>query len=517
MSFSLRQRLLPYLLILAFIAAKVPRLNYPFYWDESWVYAPAIYAMHDHGPSLMPNAIPIEYSRGHPLLFQAGCALWMDIFGTSHVAMHAYALLLSALLAIATYELIRKLFNPMAALLALTLLLLNPDFFLYGTFLLTDLPLGLSILMALCYYNRKKYVQAALSIALAAYIKESGLVLIPVLLADVAWSLATHRYSKGVALCKAGSIAAGSALIFVFFALQKSQNGWFLNPGHTSLINTSIPHTADYLQQELRHLLMEQRFAWYWTVATAFCVLIAWQKKLWSLLILPASFWCFYVSTLVLSIKDAAFYVLFPAGIAGLVYSLKWVRKLPSGQSHFVGLSMAFSLSFLYFCAINFYEPRYMYPAVLLLGTILPAIFFDRAIAAVSGSKWLAGAGITLIIAAGMFSLQGAIQTCDMFRRMRLHQEVVDYFEERNEYNTSICARQFLDNQHLCLPYTGFLRHNKGFSHVTATVDSTTRYAIWGTIDQWEPYFDTIYRDTSFHLIKHFQEGSDHIDIYKRH
>lgn len=36
---------------------------------EAWVYVPGIRHMADAGPSLLPDAIPEYYSRGHPLLF----------------------------------------------------------------------------------------------------------------------------------------------------------------------------------------------------------------------------------------------------------------------------------------------------------------------------------------------------------------------------------------------------------------------------------------------------------------
>ena len=86
-----------FLVLAIFIAVKLPALHYPFYWDESWSYAPGVKLMYLHGPSLMPNAIDLFYSRGHPLLFYASAASWMRLFGDSHISQHAFCLFLSIL------------------------------------------------------------------------------------------------------------------------------------------------------------------------------------------------------------------------------------------------------------------------------------------------------------------------------------------------------------------------------------------------------------------------------------
>ena len=79
------------LVLLVFVIFKIPHLFYPYYWDESWPYAPAIREMLHHGISLMPDAVNPELSRGHPLFFHAIAALWMKIFGSSHFAMHSFS------------------------------------------------------------------------------------------------------------------------------------------------------------------------------------------------------------------------------------------------------------------------------------------------------------------------------------------------------------------------------------------------------------------------------------------
>ena len=118
---AIKIRLLPYLAILVFILFAIPHLGYPFYGDECWVYARAIYRMYAHGASLSPVAIATDYSRGHPLLYPAACTLWMDIFGASHSAQHCFSLFISVALAVACFEILFHFFGRKVALLALTL------------------------------------------------------------------------------------------------------------------------------------------------------------------------------------------------------------------------------------------------------------------------------------------------------------------------------------------------------------------------------------------------------------
>ncbi|MFA4853543.1 MAG: hypothetical protein WC599_13585, partial [Bacteroidales bacterium] len=99
------------ILVIAFIIIKIPYLSLPYYWDEAWVYGPALRIMESHKLSLLPDALPVYYSRGHPLFFHFMGALWLRIFGTSLVASHIYALFISIALLISVYIFCKQLFS----------------------------------------------------------------------------------------------------------------------------------------------------------------------------------------------------------------------------------------------------------------------------------------------------------------------------------------------------------------------------------------------------------------------
>src|SRR5476651_1029876 len=117
----IRDRWLLFIVVIVFIMLKISALSYPFFWDESWSYAPGVKLMYLHGPSLMPNAIDLFYSRGHPMLFYAAAATWMHIFGTGHVAQHSFALLISVTFLVSIYETTLRLFNKRVAIISLLL------------------------------------------------------------------------------------------------------------------------------------------------------------------------------------------------------------------------------------------------------------------------------------------------------------------------------------------------------------------------------------------------------------
>ena len=85
-----------------FIAAAIlfaflsfPLIDVPFYWDEIWVYAPALTEMAEIGPTLLPGVLDAELSRGHPLLFHFLGGIFINLFGDDLTTFRLYALLIS--------------------------------------------------------------------------------------------------------------------------------------------------------------------------------------------------------------------------------------------------------------------------------------------------------------------------------------------------------------------------------------------------------------------------------------
>lgn len=66
---------------IAFVAYKIPDLQLAYYWDEAWSYFPAVKAMAEAGPSLLPNTIEPVLYRGHPTFFYWLGGVSMNLIG----------------------------------------------------------------------------------------------------------------------------------------------------------------------------------------------------------------------------------------------------------------------------------------------------------------------------------------------------------------------------------------------------------------------------------------------------
>ena len=113
-------------LILLLIGLKVPSLSLPYFWDEAWPYSTAVHLMYENGLSLLPGAIPFDISRGHPLFFHFMNASAMHLLGNSIAASHLFPLLISILLLIVTYLFCLTFFSEKVAIIASSVLFIQP-------------------------------------------------------------------------------------------------------------------------------------------------------------------------------------------------------------------------------------------------------------------------------------------------------------------------------------------------------------------------------------------------------
>lgn len=166
------------LVAFAFILFKLPYLSLPYYWDEAWVYAPAVKAMHENGISLLPWAIPPELSRGHPLLFHVLGALWMRAFGDTFTAMHSLPLCISILLILASYWLGARLGGEWMGASAALLVASNEMLLAQSGLLLPEVTLALLMTLAVIAYLARFPWLYLITCTLALWTKETALVLV---------------------------------------------------------------------------------------------------------------------------------------------------------------------------------------------------------------------------------------------------------------------------------------------------------------------------------------------------
>ncbi len=229
-----------YGILLVFFLVKLTHINISFFWDESWVYAPALRTMAENGPSLLPDAIPLDYSRGHPLLFHFLGGLWIKIFGSSFSSMHLFALSISVAYLFVCYTLFSKLFTKSIGFWILLLLSIQAMFFAQSSMVLPEMMLAFFSFCAIYFYINKQNLLYILAGILTILTKETGiLVILSIVTFDFLHRI-VHRVSFKL-IFKSGLIAALPLFTLIAHMIYlKYVFGWYLYPEHTGMVKTDL-------------------------------------------------------------------------------------------------------------------------------------------------------------------------------------------------------------------------------------------------------------------------------------
>lgn len=251
-----------HLLIALFFLFKLKHLQLPYFWDELGVYSRAALHMFDHQISLLPDAIPPELSRGHPLLCASIFAIGYRILGPQVWVGHLMALLWSCGLLLLLYRLTRFLFEHKTALLACALLAVQPVFIAQSSMVLPEIMLAFFCTAAMYAYLQKRFWQVALCSSLAILTKETAVVL-PV---SLGLPILLTMLRNGMSRKKLTELGLTSVPLFVwgiFLLIQKMQNSWFFFPLHTGYVSFSFQNIISRISYYLSFLGKGQgRYLW---------------------------------------------------------------------------------------------------------------------------------------------------------------------------------------------------------------------------------------------------------------
>ena len=492
-----------------FVIFKLPHLAYPFYWDESWVYAPAIYTLHEHGASILPNAIPPELSRGHPLLFHAVYVLWMNITGATNFSMHVLSLIFSVSLVLSVYRILFTRFDEETALYGALILMATHEFFMASAFVLNDIALGWLSLLAIHFYLNGSNKRAALFFTLLVLVKESGIVIWVAICGHALWQFRVRRDSRR----KWPVLIIPAAALFAFLAVQKWQMGWFFYPGHVSLIETGLQSALSKLQLSLQFLLVDSG---QWLAGLLLAVLLLacfirtrGKRYLGAVLYLAV----LLIHIVVFSSKDAVFYVFIAASLVLFVRFTPRIKlSFSPAQLHFFRVAFICVLTFVYFCCINFFETRYLFPALLFLQVVIaPPI----------AAGLMKQAGLTapfryLLVVTIVLLMTTYNHRLVEFDRMWVQSDVVRFMETRQLYNEHICTPSFFEKLHLTNPKTGFRNTRQIFSNISEQLSEHTSYIIVDNIETSHINYPAGFKDNNFRIIYQSKKGDVNAFVYRR-
>lgn len=476
--------------------------------------------MYHHGVSLMPTAIDGELTRGHPLFFHAIAALWMNIFGDSHIAMHSFALLISVLFLVAIYEAGLRVFNQRTAVLATILAAVQVVFFIQSSFVLFEMLVAFLCFLSIYFYVRERFILTALCLSALFYTKESGLIAGFVIGIDALISLFDKKYDWKQKLSRCVAVAVPCLLIATFFIIQKHIRGWYILP----LYNDLIPHKWDSFWYNLNVLAIHSTVVrdlrhCYFILVLVLSVLVTIRKKDYRYLVIFLPFIAFYFcidGETVHILSGVPFFCLLIISMVAALYVFTKLRVFQDEkQTQLITLFCAFVFCFLCFSAMNFFTPRYM------LAAIVPLLFIAAAlIERFTTLTWkiLFYPSLLIIFTVAFFAFKDNKEFGDpdprAFDGLEVHEKVVEFFEQNKYYDRAI-GGTFLETQHLINPATGFLRTDRYFTKVRWEIDQNSEFAIFDNLepDYRYPVFN---RDSSFTLVFRHQKGKAWGEVYQR-
>lgn len=468
--FNRLSRIVVPLVVILFVFSRLGYLNLPFYWDEAWSYATAVFTMAREGPALLPGHADPGLTRGHPLLFYYLSSLWITLMGSKLVVVHLFPLLISVALLIAVFFTALKGFNPQTALAAIILFALQAIFLAQSTQLLPEIMLSLWTLLTAWAYFSKRWAWYALFSILLVMTKESGVVLIVLMVLD---KLCIERFfrdmpskTRKVFLLKEGLIVVIPLLVFtVFMALQKLHYGWYLYPEH---LNLTVVHPKEV-------------FGRFHT----------------------------FLSKLFFGQGRILFFALSAIALVMLVRT----KRISKPIAHRLLFGLFFILSYLVFSSVNFFTTRYL--VCLLPFYVIPGSWL---ITTWLAKYWQMGAAVLTI--AGIFAwftFFGSISEQDTslgYKKSVLLQKKAVNFAEEQQWHQKRIYSTFLMQYYLSVPYLGYLNDpSKPFTFIGNTPGADFDLYLFCSNEN-DPLYPVIANDRNYYLIKRFEKGRAWVEFY---
>ncbi len=500
------------LILLIWLLLRIGFLNVAFYWDEAWVYAPAIRMMAESGPSILPDAIPEFYSRGHPLLFHFLGGLWLRVFGDTYISFHSFALTISTLFLILVYDTVRKWSNVSVAIGTVSLLAFSKLFFAEAGNVLPEVLVALFGILGIRFFLEKKYVYYFLFAGLMIWTKESGIVIPASLM--LAFFIEKIFFKKSFALkedaLKAGVICSPLIFFILFLGIQYVYKGWFLFPEHTGMIEFNVTTLMEKLKGILLYLTAEDKRNW--ITALLGLSILAGQKFNEKITIQLVTF---VVGILALMMYDQNTKFLCLLGFVLLVlsvikmFSQYFKTELVTEKNLFITL-FSFLFTYIIFSILNFFTVRYLI-------TILPVFFFLVAFVFFHSLKnytfgyQIAITLLLIILIPLNFNRNVLFSMASQVDYIELQHKMVNELESNHLYQVPIGVPDFVNRRILEDKYIGFLSSDSVFTKVDWDVHGKD-YIVINSFDA----YPEILKSDKYSKIKRWEEGRIWLEIWKK-
>lgn len=454
-----------FILVIGFVAFKWDALFLPYFWDEAWVYMPAIRTMAESSPSVMPASIDADLYTGHPLLFYFMASAWIKFWGYSHFVAHSLPMLISIGLLFSMYFVnLKWTQSHNQALLATMLLGFQPNFLTQSSFLLIEVWLGLLFLWSFYFYFKRNWIGFSISIILALWSKESAYCLIPAFGIIAITERFFGKISNQILIKRIIGLTLLFLAGFSFFFIQKFKLGWYFFPRHANWITF-----AD--------------FKWKMEVA----------------------FGSYFIS-------DARSFI-YLAFVLSIIVNLFLRNKLKPQQRFIVFGSFLFTFGFMVFASINFFSSRYLLGAhTLLLSSVAMILFLIP-------NKTYQLTLLALLPIFGLNNIDNSLKLknfsdVDLSYKYLVQAELdMCQYLESKKHEGKIHA-PFLMLVNLTNPYSGFVK--TGFTNISGNLRSENNTYYINVPNEPDPIFDSVKVALNLQLEHKTECKQAWVELYKK-
>lgn len=275
---------LPYIILFltlcCFVLLRLDSISLPYYWDEAWVYGPAVQEMASNGPSILPGAIQEDLSRGHPMLFHFTSGLFLFLFGNTVTNSHVFALLVSLGTLFVAFKISKQYMSGLYAILVIISLASFPLFIGQSVLVYPEMMLTLLALSTFYFYLKQQHIYFFIAASLLLLTKETGLLFL--------FSLGVWNVIKSIFIDKEKIVSAAfikNQLPFIypllpltaFFIIQKIKFGYVFYPEHIGLIEVNLK-SFEYMTRAVFRALFEYDYKFWIFVPFAIVFLLLHKK-----------------------------------------------------------------------------------------------------------------------------------------------------------------------------------------------------------------------------------------------
>ena len=462
-------------LIIVFIIIKIPYLGLPYYWDEAWVYGPALRIMEANHLSIMPDALPVSYSRGHPLLFYFLGASWLRFFGTSLLSSHIFALTVSVALLLMVFFFCSKFFSKKIGLIACFILMLQPIFQAQSVLVLPEVMLALFSIMTIYFFLNRNWIGYIIAGSFAMLTKETGIAAI----ASVGICFLTRsifvkkdKINFLQFISKSFLIIIPVIIFCIFLIIQKKINGWYFFPEHINLIESE-----------------------------PFLILKNTAKR-----------------AIYILINDGRIIPFISIIISAFLYFSK--KKFQNNSANIpIIILLIFSILYLFICSVNFYSTRYSLSLVISF-VIISAFFIGNLLEKKAHLIFFIICFCCIQIFINISRKSSSDSNLGYVEDIKTNMQMVNYCVENKFQNKNIYAN-FLIATYLSNSYCGYINEQQKFPLSNFGNNQKSDLYIFSNMELLKNnkaqinFYKKIKSSTNIRLLKRFESKFSWTEIYE--